>query len=255
MTDLLQPSESLEQIQSAAPSLLQSAREISVIDEASYVECCSIKVRAAAVRKQVDGIWQGISDAQKNARETALMPWERMLEVVGETEQLADRKRKEYRDAQERKAAELVAAEMAAAKKKAEDEQLANAIALDRAGLTKQSDAVLSAPLAIVPVVTTKPAVPKVAGIRDAKMPKVEVVDGPAFLRALGATLMLDALAERERAGERRNDAAWNMLQFFARGLSPDAIASVEFKTTWLRSQYTQQREKFSVPGVKAWME
>jgi hypothetical protein len=249
-----QPSDqSLTRFQSRAPELLQQVRAISVIDDASYVQACEYKLVAAELLKTVKTITDQIKRTHKAALDSSLIPWERIAAPIEEAVALAERKRKEYRDEQERRLVAQQAEVLRLAQERADADRQRNADLLKAAGHEKAAAQVLQAPLNVAPVVLP-PAVPKVKGIRNAKTWKVRVTDPVLFVRAVGAAVILasDDLA--------LDDFTKNLLRIISGGVSPEALA-VLFKDGdpanlhWLRDKAIQQKEAFVLPGVAAWQE
>lgn len=261
MTDNLTPQpsdQSLVRFQSRAPELLQQVREISVIDDVSYVQTCEYKLAAKALLNTLETITDQIKLTQQAARDAALTPWERIMAPIAEAEALAERKRKEYRDVQERKQQEQHAEAMRVARETAEAEQKRNAELLAAAGHQKAAEQVRNAPLQVAAVVPL-PAVPKVKGIRNVKTWKVKITDPNLFVRAVGAALLLQ-MVEADTALPWSPGLA-TFLRTFADGVPPDALAALvdpngeSVGMHWLRDRAKQQREAFKVPGVSAWQE
>jgi leucyl aminopeptidase len=252
-TDLLpQPSDqSLTRFQARAPELLQQVREISVLDETSYVQVCEYKLAAADILKTLTTITDQIKRTHKAALDSALNPWDRIMAPLVESKELAERKRKTYRDEQERKLKAQHIEALIRAREVAEDEQRRNAALLEAAGHAKAAAAIRDAPVNVAPTVLA-PAVPKVKGIRNAKVWKVEVTDPELFVRTIGAALLL-AIGPKDPAV-----VTWLMIE--ADGVTSEALAAL-FKggepanLHWLRDKVIQQREAFSMPGVSTWQE
>lgn len=246
--------QSLTQYRERAPELLQSVRALTILTDDDYTLCCEYKLAAGDGRKAINGIVARIKAAAKMALEVSVQPWERLVAPFVEAEALAERKRKEYRDAQEARQKADAAEREASARHREDERRLRDAIALEAAKAPAAVvDSVLNAPARTAPLVTGR-AVPKVAGIRDAKTPKLEIDDVDAFLRALGAALLLRAEANTPGGGDPTIKA------YLAQAATASIdwhiiVPHIDVKTGWLRTQYTQQREAFKVPGVKAWHE
>src|SRR5262245_62339902 len=118
MTITPQPDDqSLVRFQQRAPEMLQSVREMTVLDDASYLLICEHKLAASEMLKTLKTITDTIKRTHKTALESALIPWERIMAPIAEAAALAEQKRKEYRDAQERKQQAEVTARLAADRK------------------------------------------------------------------------------------------------------------------------------------------
>lgn len=242
---------SLVRFQSRAPELLDLVRGISVIDNESYVDICNYKVTAADILKTLKVITDDIKHTHKAALDSALNPWSRVTEPLEEAVALAERKRKEYRTAQEQKQTDELIAKLNAAKDAAEDEARRNAALLTAAGHPKAAEAILAAPVHVPPVVMP-PAVPKVKGIRNVKTWKVAVTDPDLFVRTIGAALLLET--------KPLDPVVVKWLEIEADGVKGDALAALFKDTepaglTWLKNKAVQQKEAFNFPGVAAWQE
>lgn len=239
---------SMERLQSRAPELLQQVRSISVLDDASYVEVCNQKLAAKAIIDTVDAITKNIKQKHKDALDSALIPWDRIVAPVKEAFELAERKRKEYKNRRESVTTAQVETETMVLLSRAVDETLSNAIALVDAGHVEAAEAVLNTPIEVQPV-QNGPAVPKVKGIVDRKLWKLETTDKRLVVRALGAALLMNDALE---AGD-TDTAAW--LRTFTGGFTAEDVDALDVLLAWFRPKATQQRTAFNYPGVRAWQE
>lgn len=250
-----QPSDqSLSRFQESGPQWLQSVREISVLDDASYVQVCEYKLAGQALLKTLLAVTDQIKRTHKTALESAIIPWERVMAPIEEGIALAEQKRKAYRVAQELRVQADAAAAIAEQRRIAEEQKRRNAAMLEAAGHDAAAKAVRETPTQIAPVPIPK-VVPKVKGIRDVKTWKVKVTDRKLLIRAVGAALIL--------ASEdlRLDPFTQNVLRVLANGVTPEALACLFDKDGdpanlhWLRDRARQQQEAFTMPGVSAWQE
>jgi len=250
-----QPSDqSLTRFQERAPQLLQQVREISVLDDAAYLQVCEYKLAGAAILRTLTTITNQIKHTHKAALESAITPWERIMKPLEEAVALAEQKRKEYRAAQEARTAAAAAEAMALQRERIAEQQRQNAAMLDAAGHAAAAEAVRAA-TPLVPPIVLPPAVPKVRGIRNAKTWKVRVTDQKLLVRAIGAALILasDDLA--------LDDFTKNILHILSGGVTVEALTCLfdahgeTANMHWLRDRARMQREAFKMPGVGAWQD
>lgn len=194
------------------------------------------------------------------------------LKPLKDADDLLERKMLAWKAAdKKRQAAEQQAAE-AAAQRVAEDERLAQAVALANeaeakgdAALMRAAEELVELPLDVAPVYVGS-SVPKVAGVVSKKEPHVEVTDMRALVLAVAAGVMKEEARARlasytvqEHVAivgflskfEPTSYAALEGVRYDKAGRI-DGLGVLDVHMKWLRDEYGRRRESFKLAGVLA---
>lgn len=239
--------QSLAQMQVRAPEILEQARSISVLDEASYVEACNLKLAAKAILDTIDALTTNIRQKHADALDAALMPWVRIASRLEEAIEVAEQKRKAYKVSAEAAQQAAAAEESAARVERLKSELAANVQALRDANLHEVAAELEKTQIDPMPVQLGR-AVPKVKGIVDRKTWKVKVDDKLMAARAIGARLLLDAELNLPEDLER-------LAGPYLHTPVEELLEALDVNLTYFRPKATRERTAFNYPGITAWQD
>ena len=162
------------EIEQAALSLPEKARRLTVTTQAEYQAAGDFLLHLKAVRERINAVFDTPILAAHQAHKAALAAKAKVVGPVAEADALVRLTVSNYLQAEERtrKAAEAVA--LAASTKVEEEARLAQATALEQAGLPDAADALLSAPMVVPPMVMEAP---KADGISSREYWTYEIVN------------------------------------------------------------------------------
>jgi len=166
----------IEQVKSLALEAPEQARQIRVIDNASYSQAGAILVAVKGLRKKIKEVFAPMKSAAVKAHK-AVLEQERLADApLIEAENIIKPALAKYDTEQEniRLAAEAKA--QADARKIEEERKLAEAIVLEAQGDKKEAEQVMAEPVYVPPVVIQK-TVPKVQGISYTLHWKPRIID------------------------------------------------------------------------------
>lgn len=169
------------EVQSKAKTALQTAQACQIVDAETFTAAGLFRDGLKAIEKEINDTFDGpIAAAHKAhkaivaAKKTYSDPLEAALRIIKS-------KMISYDEEQKRKARLEQARLEAENKKKAEEEALELASALEEAGQHEAAAEVIGAPVVAAPVVVA-PSTPKVEGFKYRDNWKVEIVDVKAML-------------------------------------------------------------------------
>lgn len=266
----------IDNYQAEALTPLRTAQALTVKDAASYARAGDLKVQALGIRQRIEEWFQG-TKAAPGPKALAYQAWQSLckkekdaLGSLAEAEKLLGRKMTEYLRADEvrRQAAQRVAD--AEARRKAEDERVDAAVAIEQTAVALGDHALLAAaeemielPIEIAPVYVASD-LPKIAGLPVRHPLKVTVNDLRAVILSVAAREMLDDLG---REGDHELVLLTEKVSAFLHRYAPprrsalqpirrDAVNAIEgggcvdLNMKWLRAEADEQGEAFELPGV-----
>ncbi len=168
-----------------APAL-SVAREIVVVDAASYELAGQTVKDLTGIEKKIKEFWAPEKEMASKLHKSLVAKEKAMLAPVEEEKSAKVQSMRKWADEQERLRREAQAKAEAEAKKAAEEAALAQAVALEESGDKDAAESVLATPVTAPPVYVPK-STPGGYGQFTRKSWKAEVVDLLALVKAVAA--------------------------------------------------------------------
>ena len=176
--------EQTKQLEQRALSIPEDARNLTVIDDESFQRGGRILLVIKDLRFKINESFDPIITKAYAAHKEAVSQKKKIEAPLVEAEGIIKPRLASYHDEQERKRREVEEKLRQEAIRKAEEEQLADAVSADQSGMKELSDAILDGP-AYVPTVVAPKSTVVVPGVSFRDQWKAEVFDLKALLRAV----------------------------------------------------------------------
>lgn len=243
------------------PKALTAAQTLTISSSEDYETAGQLKVACREARKTITAWFRG-TEAQPGPLTLAFKSWKVLtsretdaLKAYEAADGVLERKMVVWNRAQAEKAQQALQAEVAEARRKAIEETLAHAVALEAEAqrvnspaLQHMADRVLDQPIDVAPAgVTYTP--PKVAGITGRKQLTIEVTDKKALVLQIAAGYMVDLVAQ-QCTGQRFDDRQL-VLQKFLGQFVPihDGLEFLDVNVSHIRT-VAGMRAGFTLAGV-----
>ncbi len=171
----------MNDIESKALALPDKARQLRIVDTATFQSAGVMLVDIKALRGELDATFDPTIKAAHNAHKTAVAAKKKVEAPLAEAETIIKSQMGEYQTEQERIRKEQQDRIDAELRRMEEEKRLNTAVALDNIGAKDAAEKVLNEPIVIR---TPKVApVPKVEGVSFRETWHAEVIDLPALVR------------------------------------------------------------------------
>lgn len=169
------------EIEASAIAFLTQSKQIQVVDAASYELAGEFLLGIKDYQKHVRDLFRPHKQASDKLHKALCADEKKHLAAPNEGEDIVKGRMDTWKQAEEKKAAEERRIAEAKAREEAEAEQMREAEAAEAAGHKAEADAILEREPAPMPV-ATRPAVPKIAGIKHTKRWTYELIEGEGDL-------------------------------------------------------------------------
>ena len=154
----------IEQVKSDALAIPEQAKAIQVVDNASYARAGAVLVAIKGIRKQIKATFKPMKQKIDESKREVLEQERKLDAPLIEGEEFIKPQLARWDAEQKTIRYEKELALRAVAKKAEEERQLAEAIALEEQGETKEAEQIMAAPVYVPPVVVAS-TVPKLKGV------------------------------------------------------------------------------------------
>jgi len=229
MLTLVTTDDSIQAVTARVVSVPQQARELTIVDDASYTAGGALLQTIKALRKEVDDTFDPIIKKQYEAHREACSQKKRVEAPLTEAEAIVKRSLIAYDDMQERRRQAEEARLREIARKEEEDRQVREAAELEAQAsahpdlaeafvMRQEAEAIIDRPIE-TPVVQVAKATPKVEGLSFRDKWDAVVTDKLTLLRHVAQ--------------------------------HPELLHLVDVNTTNLRKLAELQQERFALPGAQ----
>ena len=146
-----------QEIEQTALSLPEKARRLTVTTQAEYQAAGDFLLHLKAVRERINAVFDVPIAAAHASHKAALAAKAKVAGPVAEADAVVRLTVSNYLQAEERTRKQAEAVALAASMKVEEEARLAQATALEQAGMPDAAEAVLSAPMVVPPMVMEAP--------------------------------------------------------------------------------------------------
>jgi len=172
------------EIENKAQILPQEAKALVIEDDASFQRAGAFLVNIKKVRAEINETFDPIIKKQHEAHKEAVAQKKKIEAPLIEAESIIKPRMAAYHEEQERKRREEEDRIRKEADRKAQEEQIADAVLAHESGQEELGDAILEAPAYIPTIVAPKAAV-KIEGVSFRDNYKAEVTDLKALMMAV----------------------------------------------------------------------
>ncbi len=174
-----------DEIESKALSIPDEAKAIIVKDDESFQKAGRILLVIKDIRKEINASFDPIITKAFAAHREACAQKKKVEAPLVEAEGIIKPRMAAYDDEQERKRREEEEKLRHEAIRKAEEEQLADAVSAEQSGMGDLAESIIDGPAYVPTVVVPQKPAAKVEGVSFRENWKAEVVDLKALLRAV----------------------------------------------------------------------
>jgi hypothetical protein len=165
-------------VEQKALSVIEQARSFSVTNPADYEAAAAFRKEVLRpMMKEVDASYDPVIEAAHKTHKAALESKRKVYAPLEAADKSLDRMMGAYALKQRQEAEAEQRRLLAEARRREEDQRLAQAAALEMAGMKKEADAVLDAPASAISAPVVAANVPKVAGLGVRELWKYRIID------------------------------------------------------------------------------
>ncbi len=174
----------VERFQRQGVSLVENAKSLTIVDDATYTRAGEILTLVAGLRKEITAFFSPLKSKAAAAHKAICDAEKQKLAPVAEAESAVKRALVSYESEQERKRRELEAKLREEARKAEQEARALEAAQLKEQGEVELAERVLEAP-SVAPTVVLPKSTPRVAGVSFREVWSAEVTDLVALCRAI----------------------------------------------------------------------